>query len=110
MHEAASRVVMSALGHKRTFAMQSVMTRDVRFVPIADITPAIRSPRRRGPTKGVWDVALAVFRLMTSSNLVGCSPRKMRVRHKRSPAGVNLSATCAQLITAPCFLLVRSSC
>ena len=49
---------MSALGQKQTCAAQKVMsalppkadmcgaTRDVRFVPIADIGSAIRSPRR----------------------------------------------------------------
>ena len=49
---------MSALGHKRTFAVQNSMSAitpiaeymcsapgDVRFVPIADIAPFIRSPR-----------------------------------------------------------------
>ena len=52
--------LMSALGHKRTFAVQNGMsilppkadmcsaTRYVRFVPIADIASFIRSPRRRG--------------------------------------------------------------
>ena len=51
---------MSALGQKRTCAAQKGMsalppkadmcgaTRDVRFVPKADIAPLIRSPRRRG--------------------------------------------------------------
>ena len=51
---------MSALGQKQTFAVQNVMSAlppkadmcsalgDVRFVPIADIPPFIRSPRRRG--------------------------------------------------------------
>jgi hypothetical protein len=50
---------MSALGQKQTFAVQKSMsalppkadmcgaTRDVRFVPIADILPLIRSFRRR---------------------------------------------------------------
>ena len=50
---------MSALGQKQTFAAQTVMSAlppkadmcsalaDVRFVPIADIGSAIRSPRRR---------------------------------------------------------------
>ena len=59
---------MSALGQKQTFAVQNVMsalppiadmcgaTRDVRFVPIADIAPhSIRSPRRRGRAAcGEW--------------------------------------------------------
>ena len=52
---------MSALGQKQTYATQKVMSAfppkadmcgalaHVRFVPIADIPPFIRSPRRRGP-------------------------------------------------------------
>ena len=55
---------MSALGHKRTFAAQNAMsalppiadmcsaTRDVRFVPIADI-PAIHSITSRATSKNV---------------------------------------------------------
>jgi hypothetical protein len=51
---------MSALGQKQTYAAQKVMsalppkadmcgaTRDVRFVPIADILLLIRSARQRG--------------------------------------------------------------
>ena len=50
---------MSALGHKRTFALQKVMSAlppkadmcgalaHVRLVPIADIAALTRSPRRR---------------------------------------------------------------
>ena len=55
---------MSALGYKRTFRSAIGMsalppkadmcgaTRDVRFVPIADISGFIRSPRRRERRKG----------------------------------------------------------
>ena len=54
---------MSALGQKQTYAVQYVMsalppiadmcsaTRHVRFVPIADIAPFTRSPRRRRAIK-----------------------------------------------------------
>ena len=53
----AAHKLRSALGQKRTFAVQKGMsalppkadmcsaTRDVRFVPIADIVALIRSPR-----------------------------------------------------------------
>ena len=52
-------IAISALGHKRTFRSTIVMSalppeadiraqmQNVRFVPIADIAPFIRSPRRQ---------------------------------------------------------------
>ena len=67
---------MSALPPK---ADMCSATRDVRFVPIADITPLIRSPRRRAPISvggTLRPSALAVLRLITSSYLVGaCTGR-----------------------------------
>jgi hypothetical protein len=79
--------LMSALGHKRTFAAQNGMSAlppkavilfaesDVRFVPIADIgaTYSITSSARASTAGGiVRPSAFAVLRLITSSNLVGC--------------------------------------
>ena len=79
---------MSALGQKQTFAVQYAMSAlppiadmcgalaDVRFVPIADIgrlysiTSFARSRNASGIVK---PSALAVVRLTTRSNLVGCS-------------------------------------
>src|SRR6266576_5458220 len=46
--------------------------RQVRFVPVCDITPFIRSPRRGGLTASAAPSALAVLRLTTSSNLFAC--------------------------------------
>ena len=76
---------VSALGQKRTFAAQKVMsalppkadmcsaTSDVRLVPIADIgCYSITSSARASTDAGtVRPSALAVLRLMTSSYLVG---------------------------------------
>src|SRR5262249_5485818 len=63
--------VMSALPPKADIGTHS---RDVCFVPKADIEPLIRSPRRavaRSDDATVMPSARAVFRLITSSNLSG---------------------------------------
>ena len=80
---------LSALGQKRTCAVQKAMSAlppiadmcsantDVRFVPIADIAHFIRSPRRRVRAAASGQSrpsALAVLRLMTNSYLVGAVP------------------------------------
>ena len=77
---------MSALGQKQTLRNAIAMSalppkadipcgeQYVRFVPIADIRPLIRSPRRheRAATAArVRPSAFAVLRLITSSSLVG---------------------------------------
>ena len=74
---------MSALGHERTFAVQNVMsalpskadmcgaTKDVRYVPIADIAPphSIISSARACIDGGTpMPSALAVLRLMYQLN------------------------------------------
>ena len=78
---------MSALGQKQTFAPQKGMsasppkadmcsaTQHVRFVPIADIaTYSITSSAFARKAGGMLrPSALAVIKLMTRSNLVGCS-------------------------------------
>ena len=91
---------MSALGQKRTCAAQKVMsalppkadmcgaTKDVRYVPKADIALYSITSLARASTDGgtVRPSALAVFRLITSSYLVGActgrsagfSPLRMR--------------------------------
>ena len=76
---------MSALGQKRTFAVQKGMsalppiadmcdaTRDVRFGPTADIRPVhsiTSSAMENTPAGMVRPSALAVVRLITNSNLV----------------------------------------
>ena len=90
-------VGMSALGHKRTFAVQKGMsalppkadmcdaTRDVRFVPKADSCAAAKSigysmtssASARSLSGTVNPSALAVFMLITSSNLTGVLDRKL---------------------------------
>ena len=79
---------VSALGHKRTFAVQNVMsalppTADicsvqahVRFVPIADITlhHSITASAVVNSDGGmVRPSVFAVFRLITNSNFAGCT-------------------------------------
>ena len=75
---------MSALGQKQTFAVQTVMsalpptadmcgaTRDVRFVPIADIYSITSSAMEITLDGTVRPSALAVLRLITSSNFAAC--------------------------------------
>src|SRR5262249_5012944 len=58
-------VCTSHLGHKATYAVQQIH----RY----SITSSARASTDGGM---VWPIALAVFRLMTSSNLVGCSTGK----------------------------------
>src|SRR6516165_8583002 len=80
---------MSALGQKRTFHDMSglppkadigTQPRDVRFVPKADILRrskgvySITSSALTNIDPGIGSpIPFAVFRLMTNSNLVGCS-------------------------------------
>ena len=82
-----SAIGMSALGQKRTCAMQNVMSAfppiadmcsaqaDVRFVPIADIAAhsIISSASARIDVGNTIPKLFAVFRLITSSNFVGSS-------------------------------------
>ena len=91
---------MSALGQKRTCAMQNVMsalppkadmcsaTRDVRLVPKADMT-AMKNARpssSHSMTSSTMDItpagivsssAFAALRLSTNSNFVGCSTGRL---------------------------------
>ena len=81
---------MSALGHKRTYAVQKGMsashpkadmcgaTRDVCFGPEADIAPYSISSSA-GPSSGTPRLsAFAVLRLMVSSSFVACTTGEHR--------------------------------
>ena len=57
-------MLMSALGHKQTFAAQNVMS---ALPPIADMCSALVHVR----FVPIADISFAVFKLMTRSNLVG---------------------------------------
>ena len=75
---------MSALGQKRTFAVQNGMSAlppiadirsaktNVRFVPIADIYSITSSAMESTLDGTVRPSALAVLRLITSSNFAAC--------------------------------------
>ena len=96
---------MSALGHKRTFAVQKGMsalppkadmcgaTRDVRFVPIADIALFDHLVGERDERRRDFEAeALAALRLITKSNLAACmTGRSAGLSPFRNCGGVDTS-------------------